>query len=93
MIGKTISHYQIVDKPGEGGMGAVYKALDTKLDRSPRAHYFLGRANEQSGWTDRAIGQYEEVLAIWASANPGQPGHDDVKQRLVRLRAAPTQPE
>jgi serine/threonine protein kinase/Flp pilus assembly protein TadD len=52
-----------------------------------KAYYLLGLAYERSGWSKKAMEQYEEFLEIWKDADPGIPEVEDAKERLQRLRA------
>lgn len=49
-------------------------------------HYYLGIAYEKSGWTDKAISQFEQYLSIVKNADTGIPEITDAKERLARLK-------
>jgi len=53
-------------------------------------HYILGTAYEKSGWTGKAIEQYQAFLEIWKDADPGIPEVEDARQRLARLNRVTT---
>ncbi|MCJ7459815.1 MAG: protein kinase, partial [candidate division Zixibacteria bacterium] len=55
--------------------------------RAVKAYYLLGLAYEKSGWTKKAIEQYEQFLDIWKNADPGIPEIADAKERLKKLKA------
>ena len=81
MIGRTLSHYKVLEEISRGGVGIVYKALDVKLNREVALKVLPPELVADPDRKRRFVQEAQAAAACFCTCFFG---------RLVRIRARPT---
>ena len=68
MVGKTLSHYKVLEKIGQGGMGEVYRAEDTNLSREVAIKVLP----EQFTQDPQRLARFERLIGFDHSSRDGR---------------------
>jgi len=82
MVGSIISHYKIIEKIGDGGMGVVYKAHDTRLDRFAALKFLPAQLSSNEDSKARFL---QEAKAVAALNHPNILGIYEIDEQEDRL--------
>ena len=88
MIGQTVSHFEILEKIGQGGMGAVYKAQDLLLDRFTVLKFLLPYLGQNEEAKQRFVREAKAASATAFGQNPSSlpnavVGHQETQPSIV----------
>jgi serine/threonine protein kinase len=87
MIGQKIAHYKVAEKIGAGGMGEVYRARDTKLDRDvalkilPES-FAVDEERQAVPQRPRAVSYYESALNQQTASEHGPDDRGELVSRI-----------
>jgi serine/threonine protein kinase len=70
LLGRTVSHYRIIEKLGSGGMGVVYRAYDERLRRRVAWQLLTDRISSHSERWSRILAEARVASALFIAMEP-----------------------